>query len=286
MVGTLKRGVAVLFSILCLVLFLFSASSVLADEQFKPYLHKAVVPEHPKVKLYGTYSTELFPGAATYTYQLDLPPGTNGLQPILTLSYNSQSVKQRPGILGAGWSLASTYITRDVNSTLNDTSDDFFRLIFNSAAYRLVYNASDQFYHTEIESYMRIQNISTSSNTFGTYWLVTSKDGTKYTLGNSTSSELTSNTGRNYTLRWSLDEIEDTYGNNISYNYSENPNAEDSGSVYLNRILYNNEQARLVEFFYDQNPRQLRFAFQSRNKKLVKNIPPVHSWQTSEHFII
>ena len=150
------------FPTLCLTaymaFFFFSAYDASADEQFRPYLHKAVVPEHPKLNLYGTYTTELFPGAASYTYQFDIPPGTNGLQPALAISYNSQSVKQRPGILGAGWALTQSYIFRNANSTLNDTSDDYFKLILNGAAHDLIYNSSDGFYRTKIEAYMRIQN--------------------------------------------------------------------------------------------------------------------------------
>jgi RHS repeat-associated protein len=251
-----KKSSRIFFSSLFIVLFLLSISNVLAAEEFKPYLHKAEVPEHPTVKLYGTYSTDLFPGAATYNYQIEVPPGTNGLQPSLTISYNSQNAKQRPGILGSGWSLPSIYVFRDVNGTVNETDDDMFKLVFNGAVHELVYNTSDEFYHTEIESYIRIENLSTTANDYGTYWLVTTSDGTNYKLGNSTSSELTSNSaGQNHTVRWSLNSIKDTYNNTVFYAYSENPRSEDNGSVYLDNITYNNNQARLIEFFYESTDR-------------------------------
>ena len=86
--------------LLLLVLLLPAAFAV---DEYKPYLHEAVVPDHPEIKLFGQYSTELYPGAATYSYSVDLPRGTNGLTPSVALFYNSQRVKQRPGILGAGW---------------------------------------------------------------------------------------------------------------------------------------------------------------------------------------
>ena len=111
-------------SLYCLafVLFLIVMPSIYAAgyDSYKPYLHKPAVPEHPQVKMYGAYSTNLFPGAATYSYSIEVSKGTNGLQPSLALSYNSQSVKQRAGVVGAGWSFTENYVYRDANSTLRN----------------------------------------------------------------------------------------------------------------------------------------------------------------------
>src|SRR6516165_6250546 len=49
-------------------------------------------------------------GAFTQHLQLDIPPGRNGLQPDLSLDYNSQSTKD--STVGYGWSLSIPYIQR------------------------------------------------------------------------------------------------------------------------------------------------------------------------------
>lgn len=233
------------FLVLCL--FLLLVDCVLAtDDSFKPYLHKASVPDAPEVRLFGQYSTNLFPGSAIYSYPVEVPKGVNGLQPNIVLSYNSQSVKQRPGVLGAGWSLNQDLVYRDVNSTLDDTGDDKFILILDDNMYELVlYNG---FYHTEVDYWFRI-DFSDG------YWVVTKQDGTRYRFGFNADSNLSSNTGRGYSVKWFLDQVEDTHGNRISYSYSQNPFGEDSGAVYLSSISYNNDSKRVVNFNYEPSVR-------------------------------
>lgn len=217
------------FALILLFFLLIIPLVYSADDQYKPYLHKPSVPEHPKAKLYGKYSTNLFPGAATYSYPIEVPKGTNNLQPSISISYNSQSVKQRPSILGAGWSLTQSYIYRDVNFTPSNLTDDEFKLILNGASYDLIFDKNDGFYHTEAETFSKIQNLSNVSNAFNLYWFITLKDGTQLRLGYNIDSELTSNTGYNYSLKWSLDQIEDTHNNKVFYSYSENPFPQDNG---------------------------------------------------------
>src|SRR3989344_7722430 len=117
-----------------LILIAYIPLSFAAEDRYKPYLHKPNVPEHPKVKLYGKYQTNLFPGAGTYEYPIEVPKGTNNLQPSITISYNSQAVKQRPSFLGAGWSLTQSYVYRDINFTPANLTDDEFKLILNGAS--------------------------------------------------------------------------------------------------------------------------------------------------------
>ena len=69
-------------------------------------------------------------GAYTQSVPLDLPPGRNGLQPNLSLSYNSQNTDQ-DDLVGYGWSLNIPYVQR-----LNKTgSQDMYgaNVVFTSS---------------------------------------------------------------------------------------------------------------------------------------------------------
>jgi len=198
--------------------------------------------------------TSLYTGAATYTYPLEVPPGTNGLAPSLFITYNSQSAKGRASFVGLGWDLSLSYIQRNVNYTPDNTSDDEFNLILNGNSYELIYNSTEQRYHTKTESYLYIKNQSGAPNENGTYWTVRTKDGTEYRLGYNNDSETLAN-GRDYVWRWSLDKVNDTHNNNIHFNYSENPTANDNGTVYLDKIEYNNDGQRVIEFVLENSDR-------------------------------
>ena len=187
---------AILF---CLLLALPLVS---AAESYKPYLHKPSMLESPGVRLFGQYNTLLFPGAATYSYPVEVPQGTHGLTPSLVLSYNSQAATARSGVLGSGWAMNQNYIYRDVNGTPNNAADDKFLLAFENNLYELLYSPQDGLWHTEVEYHFRIQNTTSTANTYGTAWVVTTPDGTQHRMGADRNSEVTSNQGRNYATRW------------------------------------------------------------------------------------
>jgi hypothetical protein len=68
------------------------------------------------------FQVSSFTGAASYSMQLEVPPGPAGLQPGLSLSYNSQTVdgassRTQASWVGMGWSLGESYIQRNQNGT-------------------------------------------------------------------------------------------------------------------------------------------------------------------------
>jgi len=238
------------FCIFLLSVFLISfVSAAQGSESYKPYLHKPSVGQAPKLQMYGNYQTQLFSGSSSYSYDIIVPKGTNGLSPQISLTYNSQAAFQSQGIVGSGWSVTSNSISRNINYTINDTRDDYFVLEINGYSDKIFY--SNGVYNTFINDYLRIENKSIGGNT---YWLITTTDGTKYKFGSASNSRLQSNSS-NYILRWFLDSVEDTHGNLINYSYSKNPFSEDYGAVYPSNITYNNDLLRKIIFTYENATR-------------------------------
>ena len=236
--------------------FLLTLSLCFATDDYKPYLHNAKMPESPVIRLFGQYATSMFPGAATYTYPVEVPKGVNGLQPVVFLSYNSQKTKTRPGIVGAGWSLNQDLIYRDVNFTPGDSSDDKYLLVLDNNLYELIY--FDGMYHTEVDYWFRIEN-------FTDYWLVTKQDGTQYRFGYNNDSRLESNNNQTYAVKWFLDQVQDTHSNRASYSYAQDPNPEDVGAVYLLNVSYGSGFS-LVTFDYETSSRpDLRLVYEQGN---------------------
>ena len=102
-------------------------------------------------------------GAATYSIPIAVPPGTAGMEPKLSLQYNSQSGN---GLLGMGWSLGGlssisrcpqTQAIDGVRGSVNFDANDRFcldgqRLMVVSGSY----GADGAEYRTEQESFSRI----------------------------------------------------------------------------------------------------------------------------------
>jgi len=210
----------------------------------------------------------LYSGAANSFYTIELPPGTNNLQPQLNLFYNSyNSIRQKPGILGSGWRLSQSYIQRNVNHTFENISDDSFELVLNGNSYELIYVLNEDKYHTKIGSFLYIENKTGGNNTKDKYWIVKSKEGTTYRFGYHNSSELVSNL-HNYTVKWSLDLVNNTYGNSIFYSHLEDPYAKDLGTVYPSKIEYNNDKSRVINFIFEDSDRLDKWLVYDQGNKI------------------
>ena len=215
------------------LLFMNLSLTIVSADNYLPNIHEPQVPEHPPLNIPGSYKTDLFPGAATYEYKIQVPPGVNGLQPEVSIAYNSHSASSNiPFPLGSGWTFTQNYIMRNQNYTKN-LSDDTFTLVLNGRFYELVYDKKDDRYHTTPENFMEIKKIDKAwqaRDTSGIYYFFDdfSDDG----------------------IKWLLNLIKDTNGNEIRYNYERNLNIyNDVNAVYLTEIEYN-EGANKIEFNY------------------------------------
>ncbi len=185
----------------------------------------------PSVPTVASYETDLFTGAATLSYPIEVAPGTNGMQPDLTLTYNSilaeQKWDQQAGALGLGFDLGAGFVEY---LPLEQT----YRLVLNGVSEELVYDGS-QYYHTQYETFWRIErrdwdvacNNGVEDQPY--YWMVTTKDGTQYRFGcteNSTQRwlEYYGHPIRQllrYPSRYYLDKVTDTNGNYMTYSYTK-----------------------------------------------------------------
>ena len=196
-------------------------------------------------------------GTANLTYPLTLPAGRHGMQPRLAVSYNSDGGS---GILGIGWSMPVSEISVDTrrgvplfdNALETETyaldgevlvtsfTDGNGLLHLNKPTYASPWKSRVtgdlQFYPRVEGSFRRIVRHGTNPSNY--YWVVTDKNGTKYTYGQSDNARLKDNSG--HIARWCLQRVEDTYGNCVTYNYSMRNYTVPGSSNNARQILLNN----------------------------------------------
>ncbi len=230
------------------------------------------------VLLFDSHYTNLFTGAARYSIPIWTPSGRNGMAPTISLSYASATVDgvlgnvQAPWV-GEGWNIDSVEIVRkittsetgygyiDNNAGANGVSG--YTLAINGQTYNLLVDPNHpNHYYTQQEQgdflYIERHNDAlgnaqdsqgnSPSNTAGEWWIVVTKEGTRYRLGwNNDSEQLALMYGYSCTtgnpcntpngayaslgyaghatnlvaMRWRVDQVTDSHGNFMSYSYME-----------------------------------------------------------------
>jgi RHS repeat-associated protein len=162
-------------------------------------------------------------GSAAYSIPIEIPAGTNGLQPTVSLNYSSG---YSDGFMGMGWSLGGiSAITRTTKTIYNDSKSDAIRGDstdkYSLDGKRLVtlsgstYGADNSVYGTELEEFSKI--VAHGATGQGPdYFVVFAKSGLIYEYGNTTDSKLKNGT---CILSWKLNKITDRYNNYIRFSY-------------------------------------------------------------------
>jgi hypothetical protein len=201
--------------------------------------------------------TDLFSGSATYHYPIRVPAGRNGLQPNVTISYNSRRLD---GLLGGtgkldsaplplGWSVGG--IPEIVRSSKFEDGKFYlknhFTLVLNGTSHKLKPASATQTcgrYWVEDAPgiYVERRNDSggsctdtSATNETKDYWIVRTPDGTKYRLGYLENSEVhvwsgdeeivctgycSSDSDRLGAIRWRVDAVTGTFtGNRMEFTY-------------------------------------------------------------------
>ena len=210
-------------------------------------------------------------GEARYSIPIELPPGTNGLTPVLSLDYRHRT---RGGLLGVGWSLSGlSQITRCARTFSQDgvaeppmrSGVDRFCLdgqrlvVVNGASY----DAPNAEYRTEIESFARIRAVNGTSVNGPAYFIVERADGRIYEYGATADSSIEgrSTPPAGGARTWALNRIRDRSGNVIDYRYTE-----ESGSTAFRiaSIRYNANPSNGVEASHE-----VAFAYKERPNREI-----------------
>lgn len=164
-------------------------------------------------------------GAATYSIPIKCPPGTNGLVPKISISYNSQGGS---GLVGLGWNLSGTSsISRSVKDHFHDGEvkkiDYSSQTPFTLDGTRLFtisgINGDDgTTYRPECENYSVTTSYGKTSGGSPLYFKVLNKDGSFVEYGNSSDSKLMSEDNTNVII-WMVSKIQDVNGNYILFEY-------------------------------------------------------------------
>jgi hypothetical protein len=187
-------------------------------------------------------------GSASYDIPIKLPPNVGGVQPNLSLSYNSSGGN---GLLGMGWQLSGLSAISRCPTTLE--RDKFIDVVdfddndkFCLDGQRLVVTGY-QTYRTELDDFALIVG-----NESG--FTVTTSAGLKMHYGDSSNSQILAQ-GRSDVLTWSLREVSDNFGNNYSIEYKNNGYIE--GEYWPTIIKMGNHTSTLshVSFLYDYDDR-------------------------------
>jgi RHS repeat-associated protein len=232
-------------------------------------------------------SANVSSGTASYSIPIHIPPGTNGVIPSLSISYNSMGGN---GILGMGWSLGglsmisraphNRYLDGEVSEVQINNNDRFALdggLLINTAGT----NGNDlSEYKTESESFSKII-AHTISGIDGPGWFeVITKDGIKMEFGKTADSRRTTvfnGNGNPRILFWKLNRIIHPDNNFIDYVYESL-----NGDLRIKQIKYtghinpdpNPETApfHTIVFNYLVNRKDPILVYEASEKILNKNL--------------
>ena len=201
-------------------------------------------------------------GDARLSYPIEIPPGRQGMQPQLAISYNSSGGN---AWVGLGWDLPAPAIMIDTRwgvPRYDATNQPGFPLgketetylldgeMLTPTAHRgaLQPRSDEKEFHTRVEAQFR-KIIRHKDGPASYWWEVTDKEGTRFFFGGDPDTgALTSDSvlkdGAGNVFKWALREVLDTHGNGIRYTYTTvtdtgvDGGLVDGHQLYLTNINY------------------------------------------------
>lgn len=184
-------------------------------------------------------------GAATYDIPLWMPAGPNGVQPSLSIHYDSRSTS---GTMGPGWEIGGLgAISRCVKTFAQDTNPAPIALstgdgyCINGNRLRLTggtYGAPSSTYQTELADFSQVTAYGAAGNG-PAYFYAQGKDGLTYEYGNSNDGGATNTaritaSGTSTPYQWQLNKVRDRSGNQYVLTYGSGQTGSVGVGVPLN----------------------------------------------------
>ncbi|MEK6747634.1 MAG: RHS repeat-associated core domain-containing protein [Pseudomonadota bacterium] len=202
-------------------------------------------------------------GAAVYTVPIQVPPGINGVEPQLALTYSSLAGN---GIAGVGWSLSGissisrcpgTIAVDGARSGISFSDQKFCwdgRRVVQTSTGTDTLGAYIE-YRTEIDTFARIRAYKgASTDTDPEFFIVTTKSGQRLEFGKTANSAQDTRIRPQSlgTLTWAINRIQDRSGNYLTVSYDI---ATDHSEYHPSKISYTGNTGitpvRFVEFSYE-----------------------------------
>ena len=231
-------------------------------------------------------SADGFSGASIYGYPFQLPPGRNGLQPSLALSYSNSALNGATrsvsaGTVAAGWSLSQITIVRTGVKLSEGLSSihfpDTFRLVLHGTGYKLTVTTETINGGTR---YTADNGPQLFVLKYPDYWVVITGEGTHYRLGYTAESRTQHILYLNpYTfpdpqhqgiIEWHVDTVTDSSGNQITYEYDNSAVTDADGFATwcpwggVCVVQLKTKASRLTNVYYNFSTR-------------ITTLPPAHN---------
>lgn len=218
-----------------------------------------------------TADADVASGALVYNYALQTPKGRAGLQPELSLSYNSQQ-NEEGSVVGYGWGLGIPAIERkNVNGVNLLYEEEHFTSSLSGDLKKISSSGGVSVFGAKIDngSYLKY-----SFNSAQNIWTVHDKSGMAYSFGQTTESRLSNPNDTTEVFSWYLTKAQDTKGNFVLYEYVKVDN-----QVYPSVIRYtgNGTDQGIFKVQFNLEDRtdkamSAKYGFMVTNSKRIDNI--------------
>ena len=198
------------------------------------------------------FQPDLHTGTGNFSVPIQVPPGRNGFQPELSLSYSTGAGN---GPFGLGWNIGIPNVSRQTSKGIPVYADEKDTFVLSGAEDLVPDEKNEGYYRPRTEGlFARIQKMISPVDGKDC-WEVTSKNGIKSYYGPDDSSRVfKEENGKKKIFQWLLRVTRDPCGNVIYYKYQRDskpaqfPNQSISRSeknheynqVYLSEIRYMN----------------------------------------------